>query len=189
MDFRKVLINKYMNKMMSELDTTLDFTDIETKSYCEDLFRKTFINILDDYKSYYDEHQKQTPTNTNIDKDTVIDKLINSLMNMKSSESSTIQHPSRILASPLLKPRITKLSTLDDSGKKVDGRSENTYNKLTHFIKVNYNDCKENPLPKGKKLVAKDYSQIWAKIKSLIDVYDEEVWCNVIEEYIANRDK
>ena len=171
MDFRKVLINKYMNKMMSELDTTLDFTDIETKSYCEDIFKKTFINILDDYKSYYDEHQKQTPTN--MDKDAVIDKLINSLKNMKSPESR--EQPSRIIASPLLKPRITKLSTLDDSGKKVDGRSENTYNKLTHFIKVNYNDCKENPLPKGKKLVAKDYSQIWAKIKSLTDVYDEGV--------------
>ena len=191
MDFRKVLINTHMNKMMKELDNTLDFTDGETKAYCEELFKTTFTNIIDDYKSHYDEKLKTegvTDRAITKDKDTTIDKLIDILMTMKSPESLTTSRRSGLISSPLTKSRITKLSTLDDSGKKIDGRSENSYNKLTHFIKLNYNDCKENPLPKGKKLVAKDYSKIWAKIKTLTDVYDEEVWCNVIEEYIGERD-
>lgn len=184
MDPRKVLINTHITRMMEELDSMLE-TDGETKAYCEELFKKAFLNIMDDFASYYEAQQKKEELAPVKDKDATIDKLIDILQTMKSPEAA----PRRaVQASPLVKSKITKLSTLDDSGKKVDGRSENAYNKLTRFIKLNYNDCKENPLPKGRKLIAKDYSKIWIKIKALTDVYDEEIWRDVIEEYIEKRD-
>jgi hypothetical protein len=185
MDPRKVLINTHITRMIKELDSMLEFSDGETKTYCEELFKKAFSNIMDDFASYYEAKQKKEEIAPVKDKDATIDKLIDILQTMKSPEAA----PRRaVQASPLVKSKITKLGTLDDSGKKVDGRSENAYNKMTRFIKVNYNDCKENPLPKGKKLIAKDYSIIWGKIKTLTDEYDEEIWCAVIEEYIENRD-